>query len=275
MKKISIALFCVATVCLNLQAQSAFINEVNYLANHPTEGVEIAGQAGQDLTGWSLEGYGLDGALAFTETIQNIIIPDKQNGSGSIWMEVAQSNSGGALALVDNNGQVVQFLSYGLAGTANAIITATEGSAAGMVSDFIGIQLLPGNSLELTGTGSQYQDFIWGLPLGSTPGEVNTWQLFTAITRSLRTAGSGPQAENSITLYPNPAVELAQLRLKAPAENPVKASIFNASGQLVAEYMVTAGSNTLEIEAAEWPSGMYFLRMQGKTNEPALAFMKR
>lgn len=81
-----------------------------------------------------------------------------------------------AIALVDSEGSVVQFLSY--AGTA----TASGGPAAGMTSTDIGVAeggtTAVGASLQLQGTGAVYADFHWAAALPHTFGGCNTGQVF-------------------------------------------------------------------------------------------------
>lgn len=82
-----------------------------------------------------------------------------------------QSNDG-AIGLVDNMGQPVQFVSYG--GT----ITAVGGLFFGLTSENAGQQTVAGETLQLTGTGNVYPDFTWDNPGTFTKGLVNTNQSF-------------------------------------------------------------------------------------------------
>jgi predicted extracellular nuclease len=78
--------------------------------------------------------------------------------------------------LVDADGQVVQLLSY------EGVFRAGSDAAAGLDSTDIGV-LEPGNtpvgqSLQLTGQGTVYQDFAWAGPASSSYGAPNQQQTF-------------------------------------------------------------------------------------------------
>ena len=124
MKKLITTLFTIISFAFFVNAQSAstFINEVNYLASNPSQGIEIAGQAGQDLAGWSIVFYAVNGTVDYVEYLNSGLIPNQQNGYGSIWYDVDQGSNAGGIALVKPNGEVVQFLSYGTLGFLNTII---------------------------------------------------------------------------------------------------------------------------------------------------------
>ena len=70
-----------------------------------------------------------------------------------------QNGSPDGIALVDDLGSVVQFLSY------ESSFTAMSGVAEGMISSDIGVaetsSTSPGYSLQLMGTGREYADFSW------------------------------------------------------------------------------------------------------------------
>lgn len=150
-------------------AQTIFINEINHLATE--KGVEIGGPANSNLLGWSVVIYNENGFE--DETIPlNALIPDLQNDFGFIWVEVIagfQGPAGGAV-LVNNNNQIVQFLSYG------EEIKGNGGIADGIKSVLIGTQTDEDDALQLTGSGMDYTDFTWGIPGSFTPGALNNGQ---------------------------------------------------------------------------------------------------
>ena len=110
------------------------------------------------------------------------------------------------MALV-NGTTLVQFLSY------EGSFTAVGGPANGVASTDIGVTetgLEPlGQSLQLQGSGSIYQDFTWAGPFTSSPGAVNAGQTFqpsanapivtTCPTELITTAGTPAMAEISAT----------------------------------------------------------------------------
>jgi len=154
-----------------------FINEIHYdnAGGDTGEAIEIAGPAGTDLTGWSLVLYnGAGGGAYDTETLTGII-PDLCNG-GVLSFPIAgiQNGTPDGIALISPGPLVVQFLSY------EGIIIATDGPANGMTSTDIGVDEDPapaiGQSLQLSGTGTFYEDFIWVGPIPSTLGLCNFGQ---------------------------------------------------------------------------------------------------
>ena len=98
-------------------------------------------------------------------------------------------------ALVNPSNTVVQFLSY------EGTLTATDGPAIGMTSTDIGVaedSLTPvGYSLQLSGTGTVYEDFTWldepdySNPRDATFSAVNSGQSFVPIPGAVWLLGSG------------------------------------------------------------------------------------
>ena len=160
-----------------------FINEIHY-DNDGTdadEAVEIAGPAGTDLSGWLLVPYNGNGGVQYSSTSLSGTIPDQQNGYGTLNFPISglQNGAPDGIALVKPDNSVVLFLSY------EGSFTATDGPAAGLTSIDIGVSE-PGDtpvgySLQLSGYGFVYEQFIWNSPASSTPGEVNSNQFFSNI----------------------------------------------------------------------------------------------
>ena len=175
------------------------------------EAIEIAGPAGTDLAGWS------SGALQRrqrailrrTHALSGVI-PDQQNGFGTLLFTYPvngiQNGSPDGIALV-NGTTLVQFLSY------EGSFTAVGGPADGVASTDIGVTETGseplGQSLQLQGSGSIYQDFTWAGPSPSSPGAINGGQTFqpsanapivtTCPTELITTAGTPAMAEISAT----------------------------------------------------------------------------
>lgn len=157
-----------------------WINEIHYdnKGGDRNEFVEVAGTAGTNLSGWSLLAYnGSNGEVYMTRSISGTLA-NSQNGFGmiSLTTDGLQNGSPDGVALVDNNGVVVQFLSY------EGSFTATNGAAAGMMSTDIGVaensSTQSGHSLQLGGTGTSYDEFYWQPAQNDTPGAVNQNQSF-------------------------------------------------------------------------------------------------
>ncbi len=158
-----------------------FINEIHYdnVGTDVGEGVEIAGPAGTDLTGYAVVFYNGNGGASYATLNLNGTVPDQQNGYGTLWFAQSsiQNGSPDGLALVAPGDLVIQFLSY------EGVFTAADGPAAGMESTDIGVEQdnpVPeiGFTLQLTGTGRVYEDFTWSGPITRTEGAVNTNQTF-------------------------------------------------------------------------------------------------
>ncbi len=97
----------------------------------------------------------------------------------SIQEEGIQNGSPDGLALCYQgnpveSGGVTQFLSY------EGTITAADGCAQGLTSTDIGVEegtgTTAGQSLQLTGSGTDYADFSWTGPSDDSPGQVNDGQ---------------------------------------------------------------------------------------------------
>ncbi|MDY7097662.1 MAG: lamin tail domain-containing protein, partial [Pseudomonadota bacterium] len=158
-----------------------FINEIHYdnSGSDLGEGVEVAGPAGTDLSGWSIVLYNGNGGGSYRTESLTGTIPDQDDGFGTLNFAISGIQNGGpdGIALVNPAGVAVQFLSY------EGSFIATDGPAAGMTSEDIGVSeagVPAGTSLQLGGTGFVYDDFTWQPSQTETAGGVNTGQDFVA-----------------------------------------------------------------------------------------------
>jgi endonuclease I/subtilisin-like proprotein convertase family protein len=157
-----------------------WINEIHYdnSSTDSNEGVEIAGTAGSDLSGYSIVAYNGNGGTTYGTTNLSGVIADQSGGMGTINFAISglQNGAPDGVALVDGSGAVVQFLSY------EGVVAATNGPASGTSSTDIGVSETTstpvGHSLQLTGSGSTYGDFTWAAPATATAGSVNNNQTF-------------------------------------------------------------------------------------------------
>ena len=156
-----------------------WINELHYDNDlgDVDEGVEVAGTAGLDLSGYSLVAYNGSNGQAYSTTNLSGTVPSQQNGFGTVWFPIAglQNGSPDGVALIDPSAGVVQFLSY------EGTFVASEGPANGVMSQDIGVSeedepAFNGTSLQLQGTGSAYADFTWAAMIATTHGAPNTGQ---------------------------------------------------------------------------------------------------
>jgi hypothetical protein len=179
-----------------------FINEIHYdNANADTgEAIEIAGPAGTNLSGWRLIPYnGSNGQTYTPAPTLTDTIPNQSNGFGTLSFTITglQNGAPDGVALVNPANQVVQFLSY------EGNFTATNGVAQGQTSVDIGVSE-PGSdpagfSLQLRGTGSQYEDFIWNSPAASSFAAINNGQSFsTVVTPPVSSCGQPKTAISAV-----------------------------------------------------------------------------
>lgn len=170
---------------LSVLATPVFINEFHYdnAGTDVGEALEIAGPASTDLTGWSLVRYNGSNGLVYGSDVFATTIPNIGDGFGVVTINYPtnglQNGSPDGFALVDATSNVVQFLSY------EGSFTAVDGPAAGLTSTDIGVSEVSstpiGASLQLTGTGSEFEDFAWSSFSASTFDDFNTGQVFTNV----------------------------------------------------------------------------------------------
>lgn len=187
-KKNTIRLLFLTSLFLSSIASHAsmiFINEIHYDNNgaDTNEFVELAGTAGLNLMDWSLVFYnGSNGKVYKTVNIGDVSLNSTDQGFGFhavsiIGMQNGSSGNGSVgdgIALIDNNSQLQQFISY------EGAFEATNGIAQGIFSENINMiqnGSPAGMSLQLSGTGNNYQDFTWELA-NSTLGIKNASQHF-------------------------------------------------------------------------------------------------
>lgn len=203
MKQIYFLLFSLISFNLSFGQTSVFINEIHYdNANSDVdEGFEIAGPAGTDLSSYTLTKYNGNGGASYGEVALSGTIPDLSNGYGVVWFGLPangfQNGAPDGLAL-SSGGVLIQFLTY------EGQITATDGVALNTTSTDIGVQETSstplGHSLQLSGSGTTYEDFTWSDPSANTNGNVNTGQSFGIVvdpTISISSPG------NNATFYTN------------------------------------------------------------------------
>ena len=163
------------------QATSVFFNEIHYdnAGGDTGETIEIVGQAGTKLSGWSILLYNGNGGAVYNTINLSGIFANQQNGFGTLYFLQTgiQNGSPDGLALIDASSNVVQFLSY------EGSFTAVGGLANGLMSVDIGVAEFfntpVGDSLQLIGSGTDSNDFTWAAAMGNTFGSVNAGQTFT------------------------------------------------------------------------------------------------
>ena len=164
------------------QAGTVFINELHYdnAGGDVGEFIEVAAPSGTDLSAWSVVLYNGSNGTSYNTLNLSGIVSDAGQGYGFTLIELPanglQNGSPDGLALVDANGNVVEFLSY------EGTMLASNGPAAGITSTDIGVSE-PSNtpigfSLQLAGSGAVATDFTWQEASLDTRGAINTGQSF-------------------------------------------------------------------------------------------------
>ena len=177
MKKLITILFLLSSVVFG---QNAWINEFHYDNSSTDVGefieVAIESASSYNLTDFTVTlyngngggSYGVHKLDSFTEgTTDNNITLYYKDISG------IQNGAPDGFSL-DYQGTVIQFLSY------EGTFTATNGPANGMTSTDVGVSesssTQAGESLQLSGNGTQYSDFTWNTPAAETKGTPNNSQ---------------------------------------------------------------------------------------------------
>ena len=154
------------------------------------EAIEIEARAGTNLSGWSVVLYNLTGGAVYDTRALSGVVSDSCNGRGVVVVfyqaNGIQNGPADAFALVNDLGQVVEFLSY------EGTLTATNGPAVGLTSTDIGAAESPSSPLGLSN--QRYANDQWTLA-GATFGTCNGATpppLPTAITITGRSLGDPP-----------------------------------------------------------------------------------
>lgn len=177
--------WAVAAMALSALASAqadVFINEIHYDdSTSPIdvgERIEVVAPSGTVLTGYTLVLYNGSTSASYATLAVDGVAPGNCQGY-DLYAVAASGLQNGApdgIALVDNLGAVVQFLSY------EGAFMASNGPASGLASTDIGVfetnGTVPGTSLQLNGTGSAAADFVWTASAADTFGTCNTDQTF-------------------------------------------------------------------------------------------------
>ncbi|OAI05415.1 hypothetical protein A1353_11555 [Methylomonas methanica] len=170
----------------NAQAATpVFINEIHYdnAGADSGETIEISGPVGTNLSGWSIVLYNGNGGASYnTKALSGVITDQSGTGFGTLSFSYPtdgiQNGAPDGIALV-NGSTVVQFLTY------EGSFTAVGGPATGKVGVDIGVSessVPVGQSLQLKGSGSSYEDFTWTAASANSFGAVNNGQNFGGVT---------------------------------------------------------------------------------------------
>lgn len=167
-------------LCPSLAHADAWINEIHYdnAGTDVDERIEIAGDAGTSLAGWSLHFYnGADRRVYATRSLSGTLgATCGAYGFSTVAAAGLQNGAPDGVALVNASGAVVQFLSY------EGSFKGARGPARNKTSVDIGVSETAdtpaGFSLQLGGTGTRYADFTWRAAAADTFGTCNVAQTF-------------------------------------------------------------------------------------------------
>lgn len=242
---------------VSLSAQTVFINELHYdnAGSDVDEFIEIAGPAGTNLTGWTVELYNGSNGSQYETIVLTGTIDDEGANFGALAFAGPSSGiqNGGpdGLALIDNNGTIIQFLSY------EGSMTATSGIAIGLTSTDIGVSETSstpiGQSLQLTsptGTeGTEYTDFEWTGPSTASMGSLNVDQDFPTLSTT-----TFKQSEFSV--FPNPTSN-GFVNIKTANNQPVAVVAYDVLGKQVLNTTLT----TSRLNVSNLKAGVYILKL--------------
>jgi subtilisin-like proprotein convertase family protein/endonuclease/exonuclease/phosphatase family metal-dependent hydrolase len=157
-----------------------WINELHYnnTGNDTNEGLEVAGKAGITLTNYALVRYEGSNGKTNGTTVLTGAIDYESCGFGAVWVPYPPDgleNGMEGVALVRLPTQVIHFISYG------GSFTASNGVADGLVSEDVGVnETNPppaiGQTLYLTGSGTNFSQFAWTGPSVGSTGSLNAGQ---------------------------------------------------------------------------------------------------
>jgi len=188
MKKLAILLIAmfIASFCYG---QNAWLNELHY-DNAGTDVGEfleivIENPGSYTLSDFTVSLYnGNDGGVYGSETLNNFTVGNtSDNYTFYTWYHAGIQNGAPDGLSLDYQGILLQFLSY------EGVFTATDGPANGIESTDIGVSesssTPEGESLQLSGAGTQYSEFFWVDPAVETPGALNNNQSFGTATPTI------------------------------------------------------------------------------------------
>ncbi|QGH70613.1 ExeM/NucH family extracellular endonuclease [Pseudactinotalea sp. HY158] len=153
-----------------IEPDSVFISEFHYDNDGTDVGefIEVQGPVGTDLTGWSLVLYNGSNAPGAAILYGTDALPSPIPAAGVVVVDYPangiQNGESDGIALVDADGDVVEFLSY------EGAITAGDGPAAGIDSTDVGVSE-PGSTP--IGQSLQRIDGLWTGPLENSKGVLN------------------------------------------------------------------------------------------------------
>lgn len=182
---------------------NAWINEFHY-DNDGSDTGEFVEVAVEDPESWDLSQltltlYNGSGGVAYGSHTLDSFVEGGSSGNFTVYSRSIAGIQNGTDGLsLDYNESLIQFISY------EGSLTATEGPASGETSLDIGINETAsspaGESLQLTGTGLNYDDFFWTGPAGDSPGYINSGQILHPTVQFVEGSRSVDEDHGSVTI---------------------------------------------------------------------------
>jgi len=222
-------------------SQAVYINEINYSGND--SGIEIEGESGINLNNYTLYFYdGTSRKVYMTYSLSGTI-PNIQNNIGVLWFEISNISvghpKGAGIALVDTNGNLVEFLSYG------ASFEAKDGPAKNMGASInIGVVEADNNS----GKSLQKKSSNWEGPIDATPGTLNTNETLSVVKNQI----------DGFAVYPNPIAE-GKISIKSNTRADKHVEIYSIVGNRVYEKTVKDNET---IYISNLTEGIYLMHVE-------------
>jgi endonuclease I len=254
---------------------SAWINEFHYDNEGTDEGefVEIAVNAEfADLSDVTLTLYnGSNGSVYSTYSGNDFTGGETENGISFYYADLPSNglqNGGPDGMSLDISGDLIQFLSY------EGTFTAVDGPAQDVESSDIGVEQTGttpiGSSLQLTGSGSQYDAFKWIVTDSATKGQVNIDQEILEAVSNEEEIGTANQFKLNQN-YPNPFNPSTIISYQLTESSTVRLQVFDMLGREVATLVNgehrSAGSHQVIFEAGNLSSGVYIYRINSSNGQ--------
>jgi hypothetical protein len=186
--KLTLLVAIIAGFSINLNAQNAWINEFHYdnAGDDVGEFVEVVieNPGSYTLSLFSVVLYNGNGGTSYNTKTLDLFTVGSTSGNYTFYTytyptDGIQNGAPDGIALAYNGVLIsAQFLSY------EGTFTGAGGVAGGVPSANIGVletsSTPTGQSLQLSGSGSQYSDFTWQAPATATAGNLNNGQTLTS-----------------------------------------------------------------------------------------------
>ncbi|MAX82339.1 MAG: hypothetical protein CL843_19445 [Crocinitomicaceae bacterium] len=110
----------------------------------------------------------------------------------------------------------------------------------------------------------------WGNAINSNYNNVDlalSEAEFCVRAKTTTSTGNSITDENTIKLYPNPAIDIVQIDFSTPTETSGTISLFDISGRLLIQEQLSANTSLKSMDLTALSSGMYFVKIQFDNGE--------